>query len=111
MLTVNRQDGGVVLLSQLQDQFAGNDQRLFVCQRNRLSCLNGMDGGRQACKTYHSGEHHINRTSLNNVVEGLLARIYLDVRTVAHQRFQCVVAGLVGNDDSCGIKLMGLFGQ
>ena len=45
VLAIDRQNGGVVLLSQLQNQLASHHQRLLVSQGDGLMCLDGVDGG------------------------------------------------------------------
>ena len=101
----------MILLSQLQDEFTGNDQRLFISQADGLASLNGVDGGVQSRETYHGCQHHVDRASLYDFVECLGSCIYLHVRHVAHQRFQGIITCFVGNDNGCGLKLVGLLCQ
>ena len=111
VLTIDRQDGGVVLLGQLQDQFTGNHQCLLVGETNRLTCLDGMDGGVQTGETDHGSKHHVDRTCLHNLVECLGTGIHFDVGQVAHQRLQLIVTLFVGNHDGGGLELVGLLCQ
>ena len=71
MLAVDGQYGGMVLLGQLEYQFAGNDQRLLVGQCNGLPRIDGVDGGLQSGKAYHIGKHHIDGAGFDYLVQCL----------------------------------------
>ena len=111
VLAVDGQDGRVVLLCQRQYQLTGYHQRLLVGQGDGLLGLDGVNGGRQSGEAYHRGEHHVDGTGLDNLVERLRSGIDLHVGQVVHQPSELVVALLVGNDDGSRLELMSLFGQ
>ena len=111
MLAVDGQDRGVILLSQLQDQFSGHHKCLLISQCDGLACLDGMDGGVEACKAYHRREYHVDRSCFHDFVECLGTGIYLHIGQVAHQRFQFIVALFVGDNDGSRLELMGLLSQ
>ena len=111
MLAIDGQDGGMVLLCQLQNQLTSHHQRFLIGQCNGLAGLDGMDGRRQTSKAHHGCQHHVNRVSLYDFVQGLLAGIHLHVGHVTHQLFQLVQSLLVGNNDSSRLELMRLLSQ
>ena len=100
-----------MLLGELADEFAGHHKRLFVGQANLLAGLDGCDGGLQACKTNHCGEHHVDGFGLHNLLEGFLSGVDFDVGAVGQQLTKRGVMGLVGNDHGRRIELAGLSGE
>ena len=111
VLTVDGQDGHMVLLSQLADELTSHDECLLVGQTYLLPCTDGMDGWLQTRKAHHGCEHHVDGAGLHDVAESLCSGINLDVGAVAEQRLQFVVALLVGNDHRGWVVLPGLLGQ
>ena len=111
VLAVDGQDGIVILLCQAADELAGDHQRLLVGQADGLTCLDGMDGGRESGKPHHGREHHVDRLCLYNLVEGIGTCIHLDVGQVGQQFLQTVVVRLVGDDHGGRLPLPGLLGQ
>ena len=111
MLAIHGQDRRVVLLGQLEDQFSGYYECLLIRQTDGLASLDGVDGGVQTSEAYHRRKHHVDRTSLHDLIEGLGTSIDLHVGHVAHQRLQLVITGLVGYHDGGGLELMGLLCQ
>ena len=111
VLAVDRQDGCMVLLCQLQYQLTSHHQCLLIGQGNGFLCLDGMDGGRQASKTHHGSEHHVDGVCLNNLIQRLCTGIDLHVGQVVHQPAQVVVTCFIGNNHSGRLELMSLLCQ
>ena len=110
VLAVDGQDGCVIFVGQLANQFTGYDQRLLVGQANLLAGLDGMNGGRESGKSHHGGEYHVDRLCLYYFVECLLSGIDFHIG-VGQCFFQLFVVGLVGNDDCRRMKLACLLGK
>ena len=78
MFRVYRQDRHFVFDSQSCDQFAGHYQRLFVCQRDRLTGFDRCDRRFQPRISHHCRQHHIDRFRLDDLGNGIRTRPYLD---------------------------------
>ena len=104
VFAINGQDGHVVFLCELADEFSSHDERLFVGKADFLPRTNGMNRGFETRKTHHCCEYHVNGAGSNNVAECLSSGINLDVGLIAEQLAQHVVARLVGDDHGGGIE-------
>ena len=111
VLAVNGQDGHVVLLGELADEFSGDDERLLVGQAYLLAGPDGMDGGLKAGEADHRREHHVDGVGLDDVAEGAGTGVDLDVGPVGEQGAELVVAVFVGDDHCGGVELVGLLGK
>ena len=111
MFAVNGQYGGTVFLCQTANQGSGHNERLLVGKADGLAGAYGMNRWRKAGKANHGREHHVYRSRLDNLVDGLCPCIDLDVGFGVEQRLQTVVMCLVGYYHRCGLELDGLLGQ
>ena len=96
MFRVYRQDRHFVLDSQSCDQFAGHHQRLFVCQRDRLTGFDRCDRRFQPRISHHCRQHHIDRFRLDDLGNGIRTRPYLD-REIFQRLLQFGIFLLVGD--------------
>ena len=69
----------MMLLSEATNELASDDQGFFIGQTYLFLGLNGVDGGQQARKTYHCGQHHIDGVGSNNLLQCGGASIHLDI--------------------------------
>ena len=111
VLTVDRQDGHTMLLSQLADEFACHDQRLFVGQTDFLTGFDGVDRRREARESDHRREYHVDGFGLDNLVDSFAAGIDLNVGQVVQCFAEWLVVLFVGNHHGCRLEASGLFGQ
>ena len=111
VLAVDGKDGHVVLPGEVADELAGDNQGFFIGQAYLFPGLDGVDGGQQARKSYHCGQHHIDGAGCDNLLQCGGSGIHLDVGCVGQQRLQGLVACLVGDDHGGRLKLACLLRQ
>ena len=111
VLAIDGQNLGTIANGQVADQLSCHHERLLVGQTDGLVGLDGVDRRRQSCEAHHSRQHHVDGSSLDNLVERLGSSIHLHLGQVAHQPLQVVVSLFVGYDHSGRLELMGLLGE
>ena len=67
MFTVDRQDAGIALFGELDNQLSTHDQRFFVGQSNRFPGFQRMPGAAQASTSNNSRQYDIDIGTLNDL--------------------------------------------
>ena len=78
MLGINRQDRHLIGSSQVRNQLACHDQRLFIGQCNGLFSLDSCYGWTQSGIADHSRQHHIDRFPLYDLGNRIRPSPHLD---------------------------------
>ena len=111
VFAVDRQDRYMVFFGQTANQFACNNKRFLVCQAYLLMGFNGIDGWNKPRKANHGSQNHVDRFGRNNLFQGLLAGIDLDIRFVTEQFLQRFIMGLIAYNDCCRLEFTCLLSQ
>ena len=111
VLTVHRQYLGVVGDGEVTDQLSSHHECLLIGQAYGLTRLDGVNRRREPRKTHHGGQHHVDRSGLHDLVEGLRPGIHLHLRHITHQLLQLVIALFIGYHDGSRLELMRLLSQ
>ena len=111
VFAVDGKNGHMMFLCQATNQLTSHDKRLLIGQTDFLARTDSMKGGRKTGETDHGGEHHVDRVSLDNLIQGLTSGVHLHIGQVFKQVLQRLIVTLVGDDHGGRMKLTCLFSQ
>ena len=101
VLRVDGYDGGAVFESELRDEVAGHDERLFVGQGYGFVSFNRLDGGTQSGIAHHCGYDYIDVGERHGIGNGIVAGVCFD-RKVGQGIAQRGIMLFVGDDGNFG---------
>ena len=106
VLTVDGQNGNALLLCAAHDDLAGDDERLFVGERDVLLGVERLHRRLEAGKAHHRGHDRVDVRVGRRVDEGLATASELRLARVA--RLEALVGGFIGEYGELRLELADL---